>query len=193
MPVKIRLQRHGKKGKPFYWIIAADARASRDGKYLDKIGIYNPNTNPATIELDVDGAVKWLQNGAQPTDTARAILSYKGALLKNHLVGGVRKGALTEEQAEEKFQSWMEEKEGKVTAKKEGLSKEQEAAKQKALDAEKEANAKREAAANEAAEAEAAANEAAAKTEEGEPEADVTKEVDTETAEQAATEEKKDA
>lgn len=193
MPVKIRLQRHGKKGKPFYWIIAADARAPRDGKYLDKIGIYNPNTNPATIELDVDGAVKWLQNGAQPTDTARAILSYKGALLKNHLVGGVRKGALTEEQAEEKFQSWMEEKEGKVTAKKEGLSKEQEAAREKALDAEKEANAKREAAANEAAEAEAAANDAAAKSEEGEPEADVTKEVDAETAEQAATEEKKDA
>lgn len=193
MPVKIRLQRHGKKGKPFYWIIAADARASRDGKYLDKIGIYNPNTNPATIELDVDGAVKWLQNGAQPTDTARAILSYKGALLKNHLVGGVRKGALTEEQAEEKFQSWMEEKEGKVSAKKEGLSKEQEAEKKKALDAEKEANAKREAAAKEAAEAEVAANDAAAKAEEGEPEADVTKEVDAETAEQAATEEKKDA
>lgn len=193
MPVKIRLQRHGKKGKPFYWIIAADARASRDGKYLDKIGIYNPNTNPATIELDIDGAVKWLQNGAQPTDTARAILSYKGVLLKNHLVGGVRKGALTEEQAEEKFQSWLEEKEGKVTAKKEGLSKEQEAAKQKALEAEKEANAKREAAVQEAADAEAAAQAAAAKTEEGEPEADVTKEVDAETAEQAATEEKKDA
>ena len=193
MPVKIRLQRHGKKGKPFYWIIAADARAPRDGKYLDKIGIYNPNTNPATIELDVDGAVKWLQNGAQPTDTARAILSYKGVLMKNHLVGGVRKGALTEEQAEEKFQSWLEEKEGKVSAKKEDLSKEQEAAKQKALEAEKEANAKREAAAKEAADAEAAAQEAAAKTEEGEPEADVTKEVDAETAEQAATQEKKDA
>ena len=103
MPVKIRLQRHGKKGKPYYWIVAADARAKRDGKYLEKIGAYNPNTNPATIDLDVDGAVKWLQNGAQPTDTARAILSYKGALLKNHLAGGVRKGALTEEQAEEKL------------------------------------------------------------------------------------------
>ena len=189
MPVKIRLQRHGKKGKPFYWIIAADSRAPRDGKYLEKIGIYNPNTNPATIDLDVDGAVKWLQNGAQPTDTARAILSYKGALLKHHLAGGVRKGALTEEQAEEKFQAWVNEKEDKVSAKKEGLSKEQEAARKKALDAEKEANTKREAAANEAAEAEAAAN-AAAQTEEGEPEADVTTEVENETAAEAKAEEK---
>ncbi len=121
MPVKIRLQRHGKKGKPFFWIVAADTRAKRDGKFLDKLGIYNPNTNPATIELDVDGAVKWLQNGAQPTDTARAILSYKGALLKKHLAAGVAKGALTEEQADEKFNAWMEEKEGKVDAKKDSL------------------------------------------------------------------------
>lgn len=188
MPVKIRLQRHGKKGKPFYWIIAADSRAPRDGKYLEKIGIYNPNTNPATIELDVDGAVKWLQNGAQPTDTARAILSYKGALLKNHLAGGIRKGALTEEQAEEKFQAWVNEKEDQVSAKKEGLSKEQEAARKKALDAEKEANAKREAASNEAAEAEAAAKEAEAQTEEAE--GDITTEVENETAAQAKAEEK---
>ncbi|WP_456420529.1 30S ribosomal protein S16 [Lutibacter sp.] len=133
MPVKIRLQRHGKKGKPFYWIVAADARAKRDGKYLEKIGTYNPNTNPASIDLDIDGAVKWLQNGAQPTDTAKAILSYKGAMLKNHLVGGVRKGALTEEQAEEKFQAWVTEKEAKLTAKKEGLSKVQAEAKAAAL------------------------------------------------------------
>src|SRR5690606_40009187 len=89
MPVKIRLQRHGKKGKPFFWIVAADSRAKRDGRFLEKIGTYSPTTNPATIDLNVDSAVKWLQNGAQPTDTARAILSYKGALLKNHLVGGV--------------------------------------------------------------------------------------------------------
>ncbi len=140
MSVKIRLQRHGKKGKPYYWIVAADARAKRDGKYLEKIGAYNPNTNPATIELDVDGAVKWLQDGAQPTDTARAILSYKGALLKNHLAGGVRKGALTEEQAEEKFNAWLEEKAGKVEAKTEGLAKAQAEAKAKALEAEKAAN-----------------------------------------------------
>ncbi|WP_250433238.1 30S ribosomal protein S16 [Hanstruepera flava] len=140
MSVKIRLQRHGKKGKPYYWIVAADARAKRDGKYLEKIGAYNPNTNPATIELDVDGAVKWLQDGAQPTDTARAILSYKGALLKNHLAGGVRKGALTEEQAEEKFNAWLEEKASKVEAKSEGLAKAEAEAKAKALEAEKAAN-----------------------------------------------------
>ena len=157
MPVKIRLQRHGKKGKPFFWIVAADARSKRDGKYLEKLGIYNPNTNPATIELDVDGSVKWLQNGAQPTDTARAILSYKGVLLKNHLAGGVRKGALTEEQAEAKFAAWLEEKAGLVDAKKDGLAKAQADAKAKALEAEKEVNAKREAeAAQVIADAEAA-------------------------------------
>ncbi|TYA53035.1 30S ribosomal protein S16 [Formosa maritima] len=147
MSVKIRLQRHGKKGKPYYWIIAADARSKRDGKYLEKIGAYNPNTNPATIELDVDSAVKWLQNGAQPTDTAKAILSYKGALLKNHLAGGVRKGALTEEQAEAKFTAWLEEKAGKVGAKAEGLAKADADAKAKALEAEKAVNEARVAAA----------------------------------------------
>ena len=147
MPVKIRLQRHGKKGKPYYWIVAADARAKRDGKYLEKLGAYNPNTNPATIDLDVDGAVKWLQNGAQPTDTAKAILSYKGALLKNHLAGGVRKGALTEEQAEAKFNAWLEEKEGKISSKSEGLAKAEAEAKAKALEAEKAANEARIAAA----------------------------------------------
>jgi len=194
MPVKIRLQRHGKKGKPFFWIVAADTRAKRDGKFLDKLGIYNPNTNPATIELDVDGAVKWLQNGAQPTDTARAILSYKGALLKKHLAVGVKKGALTEEQAEEKFNAWMEEKEGKVDAKKDSLSKAQEAEKAKALEAEKEANAKREAEFKEAEEAAAAAE--AERTAEATDEATVEnaeEEVGAATADEAATEEKKDA
>ena len=140
MPVKIRLQRHGKKGKPYYWIVAADARAKRDGKYLEKLGAYNPNTNPATVELDVDGAVQWLQNGAQPTDTARAILSYKGAMLKNHLAGGVAKGALTEEQAEEKFNAWLQEKAGTVQAKEAGLSDVQAKAKADALAAEKAVN-----------------------------------------------------
>ena len=147
MPVKIRLQRHGKKGKPFYWIVAADSRAKRDGKFLEKLGTYNPNTNPAIIELDVDGAVKWLQNGAQPTDTARAILSYKGAMLKNHLAGGVRKGALTEEQAEAKFNAWLEEKGSKVSSKAENLAKAKEEAKAKALEAEKAVNEARAAAA----------------------------------------------
>ena len=110
MSVKIRLQRHGKKQKPFYWVVAADARSKRDGKYLEKIGTYNPNTNPATIELNLESAVKWLHNGAQPTDTAKAILSYKGALLKHHLDGGIRKGALTQEQADAKLAAWLDEK-----------------------------------------------------------------------------------
>ena len=187
MPVKIRLQRHGKKGKPFYWIVAADSRSKRDGRYLEKLGTYNPNTNPAIIDLDIDTSVTWLNNGAQPTDTARAILSYKGVMLKHHLAGGVRKGALTEEQAEEKFQAWLEEKEGKVNAKKENLSKAEQEAKEKALAAEKEVNEKREAEAK-AAQAEA---EAAAVTEEGEPETDAANEVDAETAEEAKAEEKK--
>jgi small subunit ribosomal protein S16 len=166
MSVKIRLQRHGKKGKPFYWIVAADARSKRDGKFLEKLGVYNPNTNPATIDLNLDQAVQWLHNGAQPTDTARAILSYKGALMKHHLDGGVRKGALTQEQADAKLAKWLEEKANKVTAKKEGLSKAQEAAKAKALKAEKEANDKRAAAAAEAAKAEEVAEVAEEATEE---------------------------
>ncbi|WOD44666.1 30S ribosomal protein S16 [Hwangdonia lutea] len=147
MPVKIRLQRHGKKGKPYYWIVAADSRSKRDGKYLEKLGAYNPNTNPATVELDVDGAVKWLQNGAQPTDTAKNLLSYKGALLKNHLAGGVRKGALTEEQAEAKFTAWLEEKANKIQAKADGLSEAEAKAKAEALAAEKAVNEARIAAA----------------------------------------------
>ncbi|OUR98433.1 30S ribosomal protein S16 [Flavobacteriales bacterium 33_180_T64] len=147
MPVKIRLQRHGKKGKPYYWIVAADARSKRDGKYLEKLGAYNPNTNPATVELNVDGAVTWLQNGAQPTDTARAILSYKGVMLKNHLAGGVAKGALTEEQAEAKFNAWLEEKAGKVQAKSDGLSQADAKIKADALAAEKAVNEARIAAA----------------------------------------------
>jgi len=169
MSVKLRLQRHGKKGKPFYWLVAADARAKRDGKFLEKVGIYNPNTNPATIELDVDAAVKWLENGAQPTPTAKNILSYKGVLLKKHLLGGVKKGALTAEQAEEKFQAWLTEKEAAIIAKKEGISKEAAEAKAKALAAEKAVNEKRiadAAAAKAEEEAAAAATEEEATTEE---------------------------
>ncbi|WKW47094.1 30S ribosomal protein S16 [Myroides sp. JBRI-B21084] len=150
MSVKIRLQRHGKKGKPFYWVVAADARAKRDGKFLEKLGTYNPNTNPATIDLNVDAAAQWLFNGAQPTDTARAILSYKGALLKHHLNGGVRKGALTQEQADAKFAAWLDEKANKVNAKVTGLADNKAAAKAAALKAEQEVNAKRIAAAQEA-------------------------------------------
>lgn len=147
MPVKIRLQRHGKKGKPFYWIVAADSRSKRDGKYLEKLGTYNPNVNPAEINLDVDGSVEWLGKGAQPTDTARAILSYKGVMLKNHLLGGVAKGALTEEQAEAKFAAWVAEKEGNVQGKKDGLAKAEADAVAKAFEAEKAINEARIAAA----------------------------------------------
>jgi len=106
MPVRIRLQRHGKKGKPFYWIVAADARSKRDGRYLEKLGVYNPNTNPATVEVDLDGSVKWLESGAQPSDTVRTLLSYRGVLLKHHLNGGVKKGALTQEDADNKLAAW---------------------------------------------------------------------------------------
>lgn len=159
MPVRIRLQRHGKKGKPFYWVVAADSRAKRDGKFLEKLGTYNPNTNPAQIEMNVDAAVKWLDNGAQPTETARRILSYKGVLLKHHLLGGVRKGALTLEQVEEKFATWLNEKSGKITSKEERLAKEKQEAKTKILAAEKEANEKRKNAAKEQAESSEAVTE----------------------------------
>ena len=167
MPVKIRLQRHGKKGKPFYWVVAADARAKRDGRYLEKIGTYNPNTNPATVEINVDSAVKWLENGAQPTDTARTLLSYRGVLLKHHLNGGVTKGALTQEEAEAKFSAWLEEKEAKIQAKKDGLTKAEAEARAQALAAEKEVNEKRIADAKaQVEEAEAAEAEAEAVVEE---------------------------
>ena len=189
MSVKIRLQRHGKKGKPFYWIVAADARAKRDGRYLEKLGTYNPNVNPAEINLDIDGAVKWLQNGAQPTDTAKNILSYKGAMLKNHLVGGIRKGALTQEQADEKFAAWLEEKATKISDKEVGLSKAESEAKAKALAAEKAVNEARVAAAQPVEEV---VEEAVAETEEVVAEATKTVEevAETETTEEAAIEEK---
>jgi small subunit ribosomal protein S16 len=140
MPVKLRLQRHGKKGKPFYWIVAADTRSKRDGRFLEKLGSYNPNINPAQIEINVDSAVRWLENGAQPTDTTRAILSHEGVLLKKHLAGGVKKGAFTEDQAEEKFQAWVTEKLSKTDSKKSVIQKAKEAEAAKALAAEKAAN-----------------------------------------------------
>lgn len=161
MSVKIRLQRHGKKGKPFFHIVVADSRARRDGKFIEKLGTYNPITNPATIELDVDSAVKWLNNGAQPTDTARAILSYKGALYKKHLQGGVAKGAFDEAEAEKRFNAWLENKEKAVAAKKNSLTTAKENAKKAALEAEAKVNADR-IAAKEAQLAEAKAAEEAA-------------------------------
>lgn len=126
MATKIRLQRHGKKGNPYYHIVVSDARAKRDGKFIEKVGSYNPNTNPATIDLNLDRSVYWVQCGAEPTDTCRAILSYKGVLYKSHLLNGVRKGALTEAQVEEKFAKWMSEKTSKIEAKKDSLKKSKE-------------------------------------------------------------------
>ena len=185
MPVKIRLQRHGKKGKPFFWIVAADSRAKRDGRFLEKLGTYNPNTNPATIDLNVDHSVQWLQNGAQPTDTARAILSYKGVLLKKHLLEGVKKGALTQEQAEEKFSSWVSEKEQAVANKESKIAEDKAKAKAEALKAEQAVNEARIAAAEQAA-AEEAAPEAAA--EEAAPEAAAEEAAPEAAAEEAAPE-----
>ena len=124
MATKIRLARHGKKSYAFYHIVIADARAPRDGKFIEKIGTFNPNTNPATTELNIERAVKWLGTGAQPTDTARNILSEQGALLMHHLNGGVKKGALTQEQADAKFEKWVAEKDTKVTSLKEALKAE---------------------------------------------------------------------
>tara|TARA_S200000501_G_scaffold369898_1_gene410163 strand:- start:7555 stop:8268 length:714 start_codon:yes stop_codon:yes gene_type:complete len=151
MPVKIRLQRHGKKGKPFYWIVAADVRAKRDGKFLEKLGIYNPNTNPATVEVNLEQTLEWLQNGAQPTNTARTLLSYRGVMYKYHLQGGVRKGALTQEGADKKFDAWLEEKNAKIQAKVDGLTKQANESRKLRLAAEKEVSDKRKAAALELA------------------------------------------
>ena len=136
MATKIRLQRHGKKGKPFYYIVVADARAPRDGRFIERLGSYNPNTNPATIDINFDKALDWVNDGAQPTDTCRAILSYKGIMYKKHLQGGVSKGALTDEQAEAKFAAWLDQKEGKITGKKTDLVSAKDTARKAALVAE---------------------------------------------------------
>ena len=191
MPVKIRLQRHGKKGKPFYWIVAADSRSKRDGKYLEKLGTYNPNVNPAEINLDVDGAVQWLDNGAQPTDTARAILSYKGVMLKKHLAGGVRKGAFTEEQAEEKFNAWLEGKNKEVEAKRSKLNDAEAKVKAEALAAEKAVNEQRiaDAAPVEEVEEEVPATDQAVETTDEAVEVSATEEATEEVAEETAKEE----
>lgn len=182
MATRIRLQRHGKKGKPFYHIVSADSRAKRDGRFIEKLGTYNPNTNPATIDLDFERALHWVGTGAEMSDTARAILSYKGVLYKNHLIKGVAKGALTDEQVEERFTKWLSEKEGKVAAKSEKLASDADKAAADRLKAEAEVSAARakeieaknapeveetpaEEAAEEAPEAEATAEEAPAEEE----------------------------
>ncbi len=144
MAVKIRLQRHGKKDAAFFHIVVADGRAPRDGKFIEKLGVYNPNSNPATIDINFDKTLDWVMKGAQPTDTCRAILSYKGVMLKKHLIEGVKKGALTDAQVEQKFSKWLQEKDSKITSKKDGLATsktKEEKARFKAETASKEAKA----------------------------------------------------
>ncbi|MBQ8170268.1 MAG: 30S ribosomal protein S16 [Bacteroidales bacterium] len=162
MAVKIRLQRHGKKNFAFFHIVVADSRSPRDGRFIEQIGSYNPNTNPATIVLNDDRALAWLNVGAQPTPTAKRILSYEGVLLAKHLQGGVKKGALTQEQADAKLAAWKSEKYAKVSAKKDGLRKDAAAAHKAAVEAEAKVNQERaEAIAKRKAEAEEAARAAA--------------------------------
>ncbi len=127
MPVKIRLARRGRKKAPFYHIVAADARSPRDGKFIEKLGSYNPMTKPATIDLDVDKTFSWLEKGAQPTDTARAILKFKGVMYKKHLSRGVKKGALTQDQADAKLKEFIDAKDAKVAARFEQTKQEKEA------------------------------------------------------------------
>ena len=143
MATKIRLQRFGKKGKPFYHVVVADSRAPRDGKFIERLGSYNPNTNPATIEINFDKTLDWINKGAEPTDTARAILSYKGVMYKKHLQGGVKKGALTVEQADAKFAQWLEAKGGQIEGKKDSLSASKSDVKKTALAVEAKKNADR--------------------------------------------------
>ena len=140
MAVKIRLSRHGKKNFAFFHIVVADSRAPRDGRFIERIGVYNPNTNPATIEIEGEKALAWLFNGAQPTDTCRKILSYKGVLLKKHLQEGVKKGALTQEAADAKWNAWAQEKETKIGNKKASLVKGAEDSRSSALAAEAKVN-----------------------------------------------------
>ena len=168
MAVKIRLQRHGKKNFAFFHIVVADSRSPRDGRFIEQLGSYNPNTNPATIILNSERALAWLNVGAQPTLVTRRILSYEGVLLRKHLQGGVAKGALTQEQADLKWNEWKAQRDGKINAKKEGLVKAAADKAKAAAAAEKKVNAERAEAiakkAEELAEAQRkAAEEAAAK------------------------------
>lgn len=181
MATKLRLQRHGKKGNAFYHIVAADARAKRDGRFIEKVGTYNPNTNPATINLDFDRALYWVSVGAQPTDTCRAILKYKGVMMKDHLNRGVAKGAHSQEQADAKFEAWMKDKAARIENKEQSLTDAASKAKADALAAEKEVNEKR---AADIAARKAEAEAAVAATEEV-----ATEEATEEAAEEASSEE----
>jgi len=140
MATRIRLQRHGKKGKPFFHLVAADNRAKRDGKFIEKLGTYNPTANPAVIDINFERTLSWVQTGAEMSDTARAILSYKGVLYKSHLINGVKKGALTMEQVEERFTLWVNEKESKIINKIDGLAAKAIASKNAKMKSEADAN-----------------------------------------------------
>ncbi|MBO8480216.1 MAG: 30S ribosomal protein S16 [Bacteroidetes bacterium] len=172
MAVKIRLQRHGKKNFAFFHIVVADSRSPRDGRYIEQLGTYNPNTNPATIVLNSERALAWIKVGAEPTLTARRILSYEGVLLRHHLDGGVAKGALTQAEADKKWNDWKAQRDAKIEAKKTALKNSAVEARKAAKEAEVKVNeARAEALAKKAAElaakqqeaeAEASADEAAA-------------------------------
>ena len=140
MPTKIRLQRHGRKARPIFMIVVADSRAKRDGKFIEKLGQYNPNTNPASIELNFDSAVDWLLKGAQPTNTARDILSQQGVLMKKHLLAGVAKGAFNEEEADKRFDAWLDQKAKKNIAAQENILKLKKESEESKLKAEKAIN-----------------------------------------------------
>ena len=196
MPVKMRLARHGRKRYAYYHVVIADSRAPRDGRYIERIGTYNPNTNPATIDLDFDKAYEWLTKGAQPTDTVRQILSYKGVMYKKHLMGGVKKGAFDEVEAEKRLDNWLSEKEAKVQAKIDRLAGDAAAETQRQFDAETKIKEARSAAiasrnADLAAEAEAEAKAVAA--EEAGEEVEVAEEEATEEVVEAVAEETTEA
>jgi small subunit ribosomal protein S16 len=191
MATKIRLQRGGRKARPIYSIVVADARSKRDGRFIEKLGTYNPNTNPATIDLNFDSALSWVMKGAQPTDTARSILSYRGVMMKKHLLEGVRKGALTQEQADAKYDSWLNDKESKIGANVKAIDAKKDAEKSARLSAETEVNKAREAAIAaaiapvEEAPAEAATEEAHAEAATEEAHAEAAKEAHAEAAKEA--------
>lgn len=182
MPARIRLQRHGKKNQPFYHIVVADGRAPRDGRFIEKLGTYNPMTNPASIELNEESALQWLRNGAQPSMTVNRILSYKGVLLRRHLQIGVEKGAISQEQADVKFNEWKQAKEAKIANAKSNADSEARNVAKSRLEAEKKVNetkaaavaAKRQAAAEAEAAAKAEAEAAAEAATEEAPAAEAT-------------------
>jgi small subunit ribosomal protein S16 len=188
MATRLRLQRHGKKGKPFYHVVAADARSPRDGRFIEKIGTYNPNTNPATIDVNHERALYWIQNGAEMSETTRALMKYKGVVYHNHLLNGLKKGALTAEQVEAKLEAWMREKSSKIQSKIDKLAGAADQAQQARLKAEKALNESRMAELNAAAAARKAQAEAEARAAAGEAEAAESQEEEAAVSEEAEVE-----